>query len=70
MTVFTRILQTLVGYLAGLLSLAFGLVAAWSIIAIFLPYWDLVQRGLWAGAGLISSLLAYLLYHRSLRLTQ
>ena len=46
MNVINRMVQILLGYVAGLRSISFGLVAAWSIIAIFLPYWDLIQRGL------------------------
>jgi hypothetical protein len=46
MNVINRMVQILLGYVAGLLSISIGLVAAWSIIAIFLPYWDHIQRGL------------------------
>lgn len=69
MNVINRAVQTFLGYIAGLLSISFGLVAAWSIIAIFLPYWDLIQRGLWLGAGLIFTLLSYLMFQQSSRLT-
>lgn len=69
MNVINRMVQTLLGYIAGLLSTSFGLVAAWSIIAIFLPYWDLIQRGLWLGAGLIFTLLSYFMVQQSSRLT-
>jgi len=62
MNVINRMVRTILGYIAGLLRMAFGLVAAWSIIAIFLPYWDLIQRGLWLGAGLIFSLLSYFMF--------
>ena len=68
MNVINRLVQTLLGYIAGLLSISFGLVAAWSIIAIFLPYWDLIQRGLWLGAGLIFTVLSYFMFQRSSRL--
>ena len=70
MTVITRTVQILLGYIAGLLGVAFGLVAIWSIIAVFLPYWDLVQRSLWLGAGLIFSLISYLMLQQSSRRTQ
>ena len=60
---------TLLGYIAGLLCIAFGLVAVWSIIAIFFPYWDLIQQGLWLGAGLIFSLLSFFMFQQSSRLT-
>ena len=43
---FTRTIRLLAGYLIGLLSLAFGLVAIWSAMATVMPYWDLYQRGL------------------------
>jgi hypothetical protein len=33
MNVINRAVQTLLGYIAGLLSISFGLVAAWSTIA-------------------------------------
>ena len=69
MNVINRPVQTLLGYIAGLLSVSFGLVAAWSIIAIFFPSWDLIQRGLWLGAGLIFTLLSYLMFQQSSRLT-
>jgi hypothetical protein len=70
MNAIKRILQILFGYIAGLFGLAFGLVAIWSIIAVFLPYWDLLQRGLWLGAALIFSLLSYLMLQQSSRRTQ
>jgi hypothetical protein len=69
MIVINRMVQILLGYIAGLLSISFGLVAAWSIIAIFLPYWDLIQQGLWLGAGLIFTLLSYFMFQQSSRLT-
>lgn len=68
MNVISRLGQILLGYIAGLLSISFGLVAAWSIIAIFLPYWDLIQRGLWLGAGLIFTVLSYSMFQQSSRL--
>lgn len=64
MNTITQMIRILIGHVAGLLCMAFGLVAAWSLIAIFLPYWDFLQRGLWLGTGLIFSLLSYLLYQR------
>ena len=69
MIVINRMVQILLGYIAGLLSISFGFVVAWSIIAIFLPYWDLIQRGLWLGAGLIFTLLSYFMFQQSSRLT-
>jgi len=69
MNVINRMVRTTLGYIAGLLGIAFGLVSAWSIIAIFLPYWDLIQRGLWLGAGLIFSLLSYFMIQQSSRPT-
>jgi hypothetical protein len=69
MTLLNRMAQILLGYMAGLLCIAFGLVAAWSLIAIFLPYWDFLQRSLWLGAVLIFSLLSYVTFRQSSRLT-
>ena len=69
MIVINRMVQILLGYIAGLLSISLGLVSAWSIIAIFLPYRDLIQRGLWLGAGLIFTLLSYFMFQQSSRLT-
>lgn len=69
MNVINRMVRTLLGYITGLLCMAFGLVAAWSIIAIFLPYWDIIQRGLWLGSGLIFSLLSYFMFQQSSRPT-
>jgi hypothetical protein len=69
MNVINRIVRTILRYIAGLLCMAFGLVAAWSIIALFLPYWDLIQRGLWLGAGLIFSLLSYFMFQQLSRPT-
>jgi len=68
MNVINRMVQILLGYVAGLLSISFGLVAAWSIIAIFLPYWDLIQRGLWLGTGLIFTVLSCFMFQQSSRL--
>jgi hypothetical protein len=68
MNVINRMVQILLGYVAGLLSISFGLVAAWSNIAIFLPYWDLIQRGLWLGAGLIFTVLSCFMFQQSSRL--